>query len=406
MTNKRFTLLICVPILVLLLVVLPTYATPAQTPWVPDYWPTAGWQTSTPEAQNMNAAYLEAMDEYINTIDWGFAMVSSIVIKNGYIVHETYYGSYDGDSRRNIFSCTKSFISTLVGIALKEGYLTSVDEHVMDFFSDRTIANMDTRKEAMTIEHLLTMTTGIDWYEAVYTGDNSFFQMTSSVDWVQYVLDQPMAHTPGEVWYYNSGASHLLSTLVNISTGQFTQDYAEDKLFNPLGITHYDWGKDPDGNAFGGASLRLTPRDMAKLGFLFLNNGTWDDSQIVSEEWVTTATSSLELLESDTGYGYQWWTSPLIGAYSARGYLGQFINVFPAMNMVVVFTASTNSMQPNILLENYILPAAGIIVGGGIPPNGELITAAIIGTLVLIVIVSVVSVYIIHRRRQFPSSSG
>lgn len=354
----------------------------------------------------MNAASLEAMDDYINTIDWGFAMVSSIVIKNGYIVHETYYGSYGVDSRRNIFSCTKSFTSTLVGIALKEGYITSVDEHVMDFFSDRTIANMDSRKEAMTIEHLLTMTTGIEWYENVYTGVNSFSQMTSSVDWVQYVLDQPMAHTPGEVWYYNSGASHLLSTLVNISTGQYTQNYAEDKLFTPLGITHYDWGKDPDDNAFGGASLRLTPRDMAKLGFLFLNNGTWDGSQVVPEEWIITATSSLELLDSDTGYGYQWWTSPLIGAYSARGYLGQFIYVFPALNMVVVFTASTNYMQPNILLENYILPAAGVIVGGGIPPIGELITVAIIGALALIVIVSVVSAYLVHRRRQGPSSSS
>jgi CubicO group peptidase (beta-lactamase class C family) len=354
----------------------------------------------------MAATYLEAMDEYISTVDWGFAMVSSVVIKNGYIVHESYYGSYGADSRRNIFSCTKSFTSTLVGIALAEGHITSVDENIMDYFGDRPIANMDSRKEAMTIEHLLTMTTGFEWDESTYGGDSIFSQMTSSLDWVQFVLDQPMTYAPGEVWNYNSGASHLLSTIVNKSTGQYTHDYAEDKLFDPLGITHYDWGKDPDNNAFGGASLRLTPRDMAKLGFLFLNNGTWDGSQVVPKEWVTTATSNLETLTVETGYGYQWWTSPLIGAYSARGYLGQLIYVFPALNMVVVFTASTNYMQDSVLLENYILPAAGVIVGGGLPPNGELLTAAIIGALALIITVTVISAYLIHSRRQVPSSSS
>lgn len=406
MTNKRFIPLICVPLLVLLLVVLPKSAIPAQITLVPEYWPTTEWQTSTPEAQNMDATYLEAMDEYITAVDWGFAMVSSVVIKNGYIVHETYYGSYGADSRRNIFSCTKSFISTLLGIALAEGHITSVDENILDYFGDRPIANMDSRKEAMTIEHLLTMTTGFEWDESTYGGDSIFSQMTSSQDWVQFVLDQPMTNTPGEVWNYNSGASHLLSTIVNISTGQYTQNYAEDKLFDPLGITHYDWGKDPDNNAFGGASLRLTPRDMAKLGFLFLNNGTWDGSQIVPEEWVATATSSLETLTVETGYGYQWWTSPLIGAYSARGYLGQLIYVFPALSMVVVFTASTNYMQDSVLLENYILPAAGVIVGGGLPPNEDLITAVIIGALALIISVTVISAYLIHRRRQVPSSSS
>jgi CubicO group peptidase (beta-lactamase class C family) len=405
MTRNRFIPMICLPLLVLLLFfIIPTNGAQTPSSKAPSYWPTTEWQTSTPEAQDMDSTLLSAMDEYIDNVDWGIAMVASLVIKNGYIVHETYYSTYDETDRRNIFSCTKSFVSTLVGIAFSEGYISSLDEPVMDFFTSRTIANMDSRKEAMTIENLLTMTAGFDWPEHPYGADSPYNQMTSSTDWVQFVLDRPMAHDPGEVWNYNSGASHLLSTIVNITTGQYTHKYAEDRLFTPLGILQYDWGKDPDHNAFGGASLRLTPRDMAKLGFLFLNNGTWDGVQIVPADWVATATSSHEILDSETGYGYQWWTSPIIGAYSARGYLGQLIYVFPDLDMVVIFTASTNYLQDGVLIEDFILPAAGVIIGGGLLPYGELITAAIISTLVIILPITAISAYLLHRRRQIPSS--
>ncbi len=406
MTHKRFVLIFCLPLLILFLVIVPTNGTSAQTRWVPDYWPTTAWQTSTPEAQGMDPNYLTSLDEYINDVDWGIAMVASLVIKNGYIVHETYYGTYGETHRRNIFSCTKSFVSTLVGIALSEGYISSVNENIVDFFSNRIIANMDSRKEALTIEHLLAMTAGFDWPEHPYGADSPYNQMTSSDDWVQFVLDRPMAHEPGEVWNYNSGASHLLSTIVNISTGQYAHEYAEDRLFASLGITHYDWGKDPDDNAFGGANLRLAPRDMAKLGFLFLNNGTWDGVQIVPADWVATATSSFEMVGVDRGYGYQWWTHPTLSAYSARGYLGQFIYVFPDLDMVVVFTASTNYVQDDILIEDFVLPAAGVRIGGAIPLNGELIPVVILGTIAIIISVAATSAYLLYHRKQMPSSSS
>lgn len=406
MTLKRLAPIIYLSILVLCCVIIPVDGAQVQSTWIPDYWPTLGWQTSTPQDQGMNSSLLSAMDDFINTADWGFAMVSSVVVKNGYIVHESYYGSYDETDRRNIFSCTKSFISTLVGIALSAGYISSLDENVVDYFSDRTIANLDSRKQAMTIEHLLTMTAGFDWPEHPYGAASPYNQMTSSDDWVQFVLDRPMAHDPGEVWNYNSGASHLLSTIVNITTGYYTQEYAEDRLFAPLGITHYDWGEDPDENAFGGSSLRLTPRDMAKLGFLFLNNGTWDGEQIVPADWVSTATASHSNLDAQTGYGYQWWTSPLIEAYSARGHLGQLIYVFPNLNMVVVFTASTNCIQDYILIEDYVLPAAGVVVDNGLLPNPELIAALTIGALVIIIPLIAVGAYTLNRRRAISSTTG
>ncbi len=405
MTHKRFALIVCLPLLILFFTFVPASGTQEHSTWVPDYWPTTAWQTSTPEDQGMDGSYLTAMDDFIDEVDWGFAVVSSTVIKNGYIVHESYYGTYDETHRRNIFSCTKSFTSTLVGIALSEGHISSVDDPVVDFFSDRTIANMDSRKEAMTVKHLLTMTDGFDWPEHPYGSGSPYNQMTSSSDWVQFVLDRPMAHEPGEVWNYNSGASHLLSTIVNVTTGQYAHRYAEEKLFGPIGITHYDWGKDSEDNAFGGANLRLTPRDMAKLGFLFLNNGTWDGVQVVPAEWVTTATASHSTLNDRTGYGYQWWTSPIIEAFSARGYLSQYIYVFPSLDMVVVFTASTNYVEQDILLEDYVLPATGVIVGGGLPLNGDLLATIIIGAIVIIVPIVSVSVYLLYRRRPSLSSS-
>ncbi len=402
MTNKKLVIASVLPMLVLFLVILPTSGGNNQTTWIPDYWPTIDWQTSSPEAQGMDSAYLTALDEYIMNEFWGNAMVSTLIIKNGYLVHETYYDDFwDGNYTRNIFSCTKSVTSTLLGIAIEEGYISSVDEPVLDFFPNRTFANTDTRKQTMTILDLLTMTAGFNWIEAPYTSSEShYMQMTESDDWVQFVLDRPMEYTPGEFWEYNTGASHLLSAILNVSTGMFTQHFAEERLFLPLGITEYSWTRDPQGNVNGGSNLNLRPRDMAKFGFLFLNNGTWDGVQIVPANWAATATAQHITLSETTGYGYQWWVHPRLSAYSARGYLGQLIYVFPQLNMIVIFTASTNALEDSYLIENYILPSAGIIPGGYTPNQGALITAGFVTIAAIIAPIASLGVYLLYRRKQ------
>ncbi|MFW9831225.1 MAG: serine hydrolase domain-containing protein [Candidatus Thorarchaeota archaeon] len=408
MAKRRDALVISLPLLFLILGIFPVSSIDYQVAWVPDYWPTADWQTSSPEAQGMNSQYLTDLDEYIAEVSWGYSMVSTLIIKNGYLVHETYYDDFwDGNHTRNIFSCTKSMTSTLIGIALTDGNITSLDDALVDYFADRTIANLDSRKQQISINDLLTMSAGFEWTEWPYTSSESdYVLMTQSPDWVQFVLDKPMEFTPGEFWEYNTGVSHLLSAIVNVSTGMFTQDFAEERLFSPLGITEYQWETDTEGNANGGADLRLRPRDMAKIGFLFLNNGTWDEEQIVPASWVLTATDSHVALDDATGYGFQWWTSPLWSAFSARGYLGQLIYVFPALNLVVVFTASTNLLEDHYLLENYILPATGYFPGNDPPSPEEIAAIVAITAAAILVPVTIVSAYLLYRRRQLLTPSN
>ncbi|MHA2323336.1 MAG: serine hydrolase domain-containing protein, partial [Candidatus Thorarchaeota archaeon] len=201
----------------------------------PDYWPTTGWLTSTPEEQGMNSSLL---DEFVDALDYGHSCLSYLVIKNGYLILEGYPDpDYNESTLKYVASVTKSFTSALVGMALGAGNLTSLDELVVDFFPDKTIANLDEDKQSITVEHLLTMTSGFQY-------DSSSAPMKASPDWIQYVLDRPMLDVPGETFNYDNGASHLLSVIVNRTTGIPTQSYADTRLFQPLGISDYEWGLD------------------------------------------------------------------------------------------------------------------------------------------------------------------
>jgi CubicO group peptidase (beta-lactamase class C family) len=197
-----------------------------------------------------------------------------------------------------------------------------------------------------------------------------------------------MDFTPGANWVYNTGGSHLLSAIVHQTTGSSTLSFAETNLFTPLGITDYYWTGDPQGNVNGGSSLRLRPRDMAKFGFLYLHNGTWDGQQLVPASWVAASTASHATVDSNREYGYQWWIHPDLGAYAAHGYLNQHIYVIPNLDMVVVFTAHSSGFNPSYLLSEYILPSARapdalIPLGIGI---GALITTAIIAGISVVLI--------------------
>ncbi|MFX1509594.1 MAG: serine hydrolase domain-containing protein [Promethearchaeota archaeon] len=330
---------------------------------VPDYWPTDGWRSTSPEAQGMSSAQLQVMEAYIRQLYWGHLVRSVLIIRNGYIVWETYFDSAYGQNHRgNIYSCTKSVTSALIGMAIDEGHIVGVNESMVSFFPERTIANRTSEKEAITIEHLLTMESGLAWYEWPYGSTSSFTYMINSPDWVQYTLDQPMRYEPGAVWDYNSGGSHLLSMIVNQTVGDTTLAYADSHLFSPLGITEYNWETDPQGVVFGGSDLHLTPRDMAKFGFLYLNNGTWDGEQLIPSSWVNLSTTHHETPYNDTdtiGYGYQWWLNLPIDAYVAIGYNGQQINVVPEHNLIVVFTAAYEDATFAAIMEDYIIPAIG-----------------------------------------------
>ena len=354
-------------IVLLMMPVLPTQGySLAQTDVVRDYWPTDEWSNTTPEEQGMNPKLLDDMMEYIDNI--GLLIDSILVVRNGYLVFEEYPRFYNSETRHNIHSCTKSFTSALIGIAIEEGYIEGVDSKLVDLLPNRTIANLDERKQAITLEHLLTMTSGLEWDEWTepYNSPlNSHYKMWFASDNVQYILDLPMQYDPGEKWVYCSGATNLIGAIITEATGTSLFDYAVEKLFTPLGVSPADvfWPTDNQGLYWASGGVEMLPRDMAKFGYLYLNNGTWDGEQIVPEEWVQQSEATLRPFDILTGYSYQWWTytNDIANAYTARGYQGQYIFVVPSLDMVVVFTSSVPPYepypQPAILFE-YIIAAA------------------------------------------------
>ncbi len=325
------------------------------------YWPTEEWQTSQPGQQNMRSAILNPVVDYIEewNEDHQFSDVDSIiVVKNGFIVKEAYFGLFGENDVHALWSITKSITSILIGIAIKEGFIESVEENVLDYFSDREIANIDTRKESIKLKHLLMMSTGFD-----YPGDDAIWTgWMNAQNQVQYILDLPMATTPGSIFNYDTGGSHLLSAILEIATNRSTSEYAKEKLFDPLGITHYTWLYDKQGINFGGHGIYFEPKDIAKIGYLYLNNGTWENEQIVSDEWVNYCTTTKWALSNYWGYSHQWWTHPIFDAFAAAGKYGQRIIAIPKHDLVVTFTATISDADGEpyfAILENYILDAIG-----------------------------------------------
>jgi CubicO group peptidase (beta-lactamase class C family) len=282
-------------------------------------------------------------------------LYSLLVIRNGYIVSENYFNGDQRDTCHDFYSCTKSFTATLIGIAIDQGLIAGIDRPVLEFFPGQTFENMDGRKQAMTLENLLTMTSGLDWNE----GDAAYNQLYRSGDWVKVMLDLPMRAQPGAQFNYCSGCTHVLSAILQQKTGMRASQFARQNLFTPLGITKYRWDNDTQGIPIGGWGLQLTPREMARLGYLYLYHGKWEDKQIVSAGWVDFATQKQTATDGNLGYGLQWWTYPKYGAYTALGRYGQTLFVVPNLNLVIVTTAQFEGGHDPIyqLIENYIIPA-------------------------------------------------
>jgi len=321
-------------------------------------WPTGGWQKSTPESQGMDSGVLIAMLETVQSQNYNIDSI--MVIRNGYLVLDAALYPYTQDSKHIIHSCTKSIVSILIGIAIDQGFIEGIQTPVLEFFPDRTAANLDPDKNALTLENLLTMTSGFrcrDSYLYRWSGLN---EMRGSDDWVQFMLDLPMEESPGTKFEYCNGASFLLSAIITETTGMSSYEFAEINLFAPLGITDLSWPTNPQGINIGWGELRMLPRDMAKIGYLYLGGGEWDGEQIVPTAWVEESTRKHISATLEDGYGYQWWVDDS-GMYLALGYAGQFIFVIPEKEMVVVFTSDLSDNDfylPQNLLNNYIIPAA------------------------------------------------
>lgn len=298
-----------------------------------EYWPAENWRTSTPEAQGLGSAELAKAFDYIAKEQVNIH--SLLIIRHGHLLLEAYFYPNGRDDLHDICSCTKSVSSTLIGIALEQGKIRSVRETLGELFPDRQLQNDSAAKRRITLEHLLTMSSGMNY---PLLGEPRLGPMRAAPDMVQFILDLPMVAEPGTQFGYNSGGSHLLSALITLYTGQSAEAFARHYLFGPLGIRRILWPADSQGNTFGWGDLRLTSPDMARIGYLFLKRGRWDGKQIVSERWVKKATRK-HIGADGAGYGYQWWIQEDDPPrYEALGRAGQRITVLPQLDMVVVFT--------------------------------------------------------------------
>lgn len=324
----------------------------------PDYWPTKVWKTASPESQGVDSKILVDMLDMI--LKKNLDIDSVLVIRNGYIVMDAYCFPRNSDRKHNIFSCSKSVTSALVGIAIDKGYIKSVDLPILDFFPKRVAKNLDANKKAMTLEHLLTMTAGLKCRDSYRYNWSGLQKMKGSNDWVQFMLNLPMAEAPGTRFEYCNGATFLLSAILQERTGMNALSFAKKHLFGPLGISDITWPSNPQGITLGYGRIYMRPRDMAKIGYLYLNNGVWDGERILSHRWIEASTRThIPATLMLPGYGYQWWIADH-GIYVAVGHQGQYIFVVPEKDMVVVVTSRLSrkdSYIPIILLHSHIISA-------------------------------------------------
>jgi CubicO group peptidase (beta-lactamase class C family) len=331
-----------------------------------------GWEVSSLSAEGIDAAAIAQLEERIQ--DGAYNDVHScLIVKNGVLVYDEYFGGVRRETLHRLYSVTKSVTSALVGIAIDQGYIDSVDQPVISYFPEYVDENWDPRKNAITLQQLLSMTSGLQYDENSYPYSdprNSHTQMTSTRDWMAWALAQPVVAKPGTRFIYSTANSHLFSGIIHRTTGLYANQFAEEHLFEPLGISDYFWmigdGYPATGGSFGG--LKLRPRDMAKLGYTYLNGGRWKGEQIVPQSWVAESFVPRIQAWGTAQYGYQWWihqdrvSGNEIEWFAAQGYGGQFIALLPSLDIVVVLTCGNE--QTPAQEEDVILAIASAALSG------------------------------------------
>jgi len=306
---------------------------------------------------------------------------SVIVARDGKLVTERYYegsderwGTWLGkiaftpDTLHDLRSVSKSIVSLLYGIALAEGKVPELDAPLVDQFPEYADLVNDHERRRITVEHVLTMTMGLEWNEDLpYTDPrNSEIAMEMAADRYRYVLSRPVVAEPGTTWTYSGGATAVLGHLISRGTGKSLQEYANEKLFQPLSITDIEWVNGSNGKESAASGLRMKPRDLARIGLLILNQGRWNGAQLIPQEWLAASFANHILRYGKSGYGYHWylprnhkWSNGQVGA---GGLGGQRLVVFPDYQLVIVITAGnynkpTAEEVPRKILRQLVLPA-------------------------------------------------
>jgi len=323
------------------------------------YWPGASWRTATPAQVGVDPAAIADLIARLRNRSLG-AEHALVIVRKGYVIADEYFDGWTADSIHTEQSVTKSVMSLITGIAIARGDLRAVDQPLIELLGGYApIANLDDRKRALTVRDVLTMRTGMDWNEDSYPGSPLETLNNLRTDWIRYVIDQPMREQPGTRWQYNSGGVIALGGAVGMAAGMNTAEYARAHLFRPIGITGDKWYRGfPDLLPHTGGGLFLTTRDLARVGYLVLRRGRWNDTQVVPEVWITESTRPLvtpsyRLGGRTSSYGYLWWLYTLAGGppdastsdivIAASGAQGQWLFIVPRHDLVVAVNAGISS---------------------------------------------------------------
>ncbi|MBL6666613.1 MAG: serine hydrolase [Flavobacteriaceae bacterium] len=323
-------------------------------------------ERSTPEAEGLSsevvASFISALEQEID------APHSLMIVKNGKVITEAWWDPYNAQTPHELWSLSKSFTSTAVGFAVQEGLL-SIHDPVISFFPNKIPENPGWQLKQLRVIDLLTMTTG---------HNKEPFPVDKDDDWVKTFLNSDIPYMPGTHFMYNTPATYMLSAIIHKISGQKLVDYLYPRLFEPLEIEKPQWEMDPKGINTGGWGLHLKTEDIAKFGKFYLQKGKWNGSQLLSEDWITMATSKQVSNGSNPdndwmqGYGFQFWRSRH-NTYRGDGAMGQFCLVFPDQDTVVAITSGTNNMGEIMQLTWDIILSA--LKEGAIPRNDQALLA-------------------------------
>lgn len=324
-----------------------------------------GWQTASLSDHGIDQELIHRMVGRIRSGEYT-GISSVLLIRNSNLVLEEYFSNSNRNSLHSMRSASKSVTSALVGIAIDKGFIESVNEPILAYFPEYEgeIDNWDERKRDITIAHVLTMTSGIKGNEDA---------MYSSSDWIKFYLDQPLVAGPGEQFSYATSGVVSLGSVISRSSGMTIPEFTDQYLFKPLGIEKYRWpitnSRGNQGLAMTGGGLNLRPRDMAKFGQLYLNDGIWKGERLLSGSWIRESTTK-HAISNHHGedFGYLWRmidrtvADQKIRSIEAWGNGGQFIMVIPSLRLVAVFTGENYGLfpemeQPFEMMEHYVLPA-------------------------------------------------
>ena len=333
---------------------------------------TAATEPVQEDAAGFNVQHIAALD---TAIDAGtYKNINSVIVmRDGELLIERYYNGAERNQTHNPRSVGKTFAATILGIALDEGYLNSVDQRLGDFYELKNYENFSAKKTRVTLRELLTMTSGFDGYDFDMDSIGNEEYMYPQENWVDWTLNLPMAkdRDPGQEWRYFTAGIVVVGDIINTSVPGGLEAYADKKLFAPLGISNYQWQYTPQGVPNTAGGVQLTPLDFAKFGQLHKNRGNWEGQQVIPAEWADAMlTPTIETTVPGNQYGYLWWHKTYVTddaewpvAY-CTGNGGNKIFVFDDRDLVVVVTASAYGQrymhsQVDDMMVRYILPAVG-----------------------------------------------